>query len=201
VPCVPPLQYDDDAQECLPQSTTCSRLWEKPGERSEKFLVKKGPHACVQTREDCEVRRMGRYQYCKACSMWAMCHPGGIQLVPCPPGLLWDDEYKICRMESSTCKRRDIIIPDHPDDQADEAEAEDDEAEAVDDEAEAEHAKSEAFQFQDVISTRSNVSPDTSFLINNTDACVLNSCEGREVGRYAFCKSCRLYVHSLPTNE
>merc|ERR1712004_387840 len=111
------------------------------------------------------------------------CHPGGILLTPCPPGLLWDDEFKICRMESSTCNRRDVIIPEHADGQAEEAKKTD--------------AKPDALQtFQDV--SESNRSPDTLSLIRNTDDCVLNSCDGREVGRYAFCKSCRLYVYCNP---
>merc|ERR1712004_813743 len=111
------------------------------------------------------------------------CHPGGILLTPCPPGLLWDDEFKICRMESSTCNRRDVIIPEHADGQAEEAKKTD--------------AKPEALQtFQDV--SESNQSPDTLSLIRNTDDCVLNSCDGKEVGRYAFCKSCRLYVYCNP---
>jgi len=136
----------------------------------------------VETREDCEVRRMGRYQYCKACSMWAMCHPGGILLRPCPPGMLWDDEFKVCRMQSSTCNRRDVIIPEN--------------AVAKADEDEERQAKTDAFQqFQDAVSSKSNLSPDSLSQIENTDSCVSRSCEGREVGRYAFCRSCRLYVH------
>ena len=77
--------WDDIAKDCLNTTSTCHPL-----------------RSCVQT---CEGIDNGNYQSCQSCNVYATCSNGFvIDGRPCGPGLVWDDEKKLCAYESSTCR-------------------------------------------------------------------------------------------------
>jgi len=228
VSCLPSLQYDDEMQECVSQSTTCSLPWPMgPVAGTNVDLLPKpvanGPHHCVETREDCDVRRMGRYQYCKACSMYVFCKPGRMLIRPCLPGLEWDDKYKVCRMSSSTCDRLDLLpelsrkpgvedgrdliprpgvedgrdlLPKLKDNIIEEVLA--DNIYEVDDAIMVEYAAMGIAPSEELAAIAFEGVQQVATYAESTDSCVLKSCEGRETGRYQFCKACSMFVYCAP---
>ena len=45
---------------------------------------------------------------CYTCRMYVVCAGKYLVLRPCPPGLVWDDDKKLCRRTSSTCDPNDV---------------------------------------------------------------------------------------------
>jgi len=53
---------------------------------------------------DCSGLVKGNYQSCQGCTVYVTCTNGNmIDNRPCPAGLVWDDNFKICSETSTTC--------------------------------------------------------------------------------------------------
>merc|ERR1712178_320409 len=59
--------------------------------------------------ESCKGMPMGNYQSCYTCSMYITCAPGHYPMLrPCPSGLVWNDNLKVCHWSSLTCSEKEL---------------------------------------------------------------------------------------------
>ena len=110
-PCPFGRLWDDNAKECLETSSTCigNTNTPSPGAGTTVRLVTDAPthppvttiHNCI---ESCKNVPDGNYHSCLGCHVYASCGNGVFfDGRPCPTGLVWDDNFKLCLGASSTC--------------------------------------------------------------------------------------------------
>ncbi|XP_046355092.1 uncharacterized protein LOC124134367 [Haliotis rufescens] len=84
--CVGNTMWDDSVKRCEDTSSTCTTT---------------PPTRCVSS---CYGVADGDHQSCNGCNVYVTCHAGRIfDNRPCPLGLVFNDNDKICAMVSPTC--------------------------------------------------------------------------------------------------
>jgi len=117
LPCPAATKWNDNKKLCDSESTTCvdhkalttRRAPAVPMATTTQAPVASSPskplHSSTKCVESCTGLPIGDYQSCLTCSMYVSCVPGSLYptLRPCPSGLVWDDELKVCNWSSTTC--------------------------------------------------------------------------------------------------